>query len=99
MNKTQVTGNAAAIQSDVFQKDKKVLEESYNELRSENEALRKENERLKSQFDKRNADFNVIQERYAEIQGSLIRANNDFSRLSLKSKELCQKVREKGGEC
>lgn len=96
-NETKAAGNI--IQSDSFQKDREVLDKSYSELRNENDALRKENERLKSQLDRKSADFSIIQDRYVDIQSSLINANDDLSRLSAKNKELCQNLKEKGGEC
>ena len=97
LNKTQISGNAAIGSS--LQKDREVLEKGYSELRSENELLRKENEKLKSESEASKSNFDKLYARFLEIQESLIKANDDLSRLSAKNKELCQRLKEKGGEC
>lgn len=85
-------------------KAKEALEKSYFDLKLENEELIKQKEILeielnsvKTELKDKNAKFDILSARYKEIEDGLIKAYDDISRLNARVKELCQKVKESGG--
>ena len=82
------------------------MERIYSDLKIENQKLANEKERLenelnmlKSQLGGRNAKFDLLQLQFQQVQGRLIKSNEEISRLISKNKQLCEKVKAAGGEC
>ncbi|MBI4451958.1 hypothetical protein HY637_00885 [Candidatus Woesearchaeota archaeon] len=89
-----------------FQKDKEYLEKGYFDLKIGNDALKAENERLndevgllKAESESQKTMFDKLQIQFKQVQDSLIKANEDISKLIARNNELCRKLREKGEEC
>ena len=86
------------------QEDKEVIEGGFNDFRDENEKLQKdltsiriELEKTKSELQDKTNKFNLLQMRFDQVEDSLIKANNDLSRLSARVNELCDKLQNAGG--
>ena len=86
------------------QEDKEVIEGGFNDFRDENEKLQKdltsiriELEKTKSELQDKTNKFNLLQMRFDQVEDSLIKANNDLSRLSARVNELCNKLLSAGG--
>ena len=86
------------------QEDKEAIEGGFNDFRDENEKLQKdltsiriELEKTKSELQDKANKFNLLQLRFDQVEDSLIKANNDLSRLSARVNELCDKLQNAGG--
>jgi len=86
------------------QEDKEAIEGGFNDFRDENEKLQKdltsiriELEKTKSELQDKANKFNLLQLRFDQVEDSLIKANNDLSRLSARVNELCNKLLSAGG--
>ncbi|MBI4143503.1 hypothetical protein HY487_01315 [Candidatus Woesearchaeota archaeon] len=98
--------NEAVQLKETYQKDKEFFEEKYYDLSTENEALIIEKEKLqaelnyeKSEIEGQKARFDKLQQQFQQVQNSLIKANEEISRLIAKNQELCRKLEEKGERC
>lgn len=90
-------------QQENIKQDKEALESRYNEITSENQALKKdldsirlELEKTKSELADKTSMFNLLQTRFDQVEGSLIKANDEISMLSAKVKELCSELESAG---
>lgn len=86
------------------QKDKGAIEASFNNFRDENEKLQKdlasirvELQTAKGELQGKTNEFNLLQNRFYNVEQSLIGANSQISRLSVRVKELCNKLLDAGG--
>jgi len=86
------------------QEDKEAIEGGFNNFRDENEKLQKdlasiriELENTKSELQDKTNKFNLLQMRFDQVEGSLVQANNDISKLSARVNELCEKLESAGG--
>ena len=86
------------------QEDKEAIEGGFNDFRDENEKLQKdlasiriELENTKSELQDKTNKFNLLQMRFDQVEDSLIKANNDLSRLSARVNELCDNLESAGG--
>jgi chromosome segregation ATPase len=90
---------------ETIQKDKEALEKNYNTINNENRALKKGLETLKTELQKTKSEltdktekFNLLQKRFYQVEGSLINANEELSRLSVKVNSLCDALESAGGD-
>jgi chromosome segregation ATPase len=91
--------------------DKAVLEEGYSSLNNENQELKKEKTILeeeiasvklelgktKSELKEKVNNFNLLQARFDQIEGSLVKANDEVSSLAAKVNDLCKELEAAGG--
>ena len=85
------------------QKDKEVLEKGFNELKNENEVFKNglstakyELEKTKAELQDKTDKFNLLQERFNQVEQSLVKANEEISRLTTRANELCEKLEAAG---
>lgn len=91
-------------QKDIAKEDREAMEKSFTDLKNENQALKddldtikSELEQVKSELADKISKFNLLQNRFSQVENSLIEANNEISRLSVRVKELCNKLEDAGG--
>ena len=89
--------------SEKVQKDKGAIEKSYTELKNENEALKTDKNNLQEELAKTKSElqdkidkFNLLQNRFNQVEESLIEANDEISRLAAKIRNLCKQLQESG---
>ena len=94
-----------------IKKDKETLEIGYNELKTENQALERNNiilqdelssikfelEKTKSELNNKKNKFELLQTRFNQVEESLIKANDEISRLAARVRKLCSELRNAGG--
>jgi chromosome segregation ATPase len=92
--------------------DKETLESRYNELKNEKQGLEREKRVLqeeltsvkselgqtKSELQDKITIFNLLQARFDQVEGSLIKANDEISRLASKVNNLCEQLQDTGGD-
>ena len=91
-------------QQENIRQDKEALESRYNEITSENQAPKKDLDsirlelgRTKSELADKTSMFSLLQTRFDQVEESLVKANDEISRLSAKVKELCSELESAGG--
>lgn len=84
--------------------DKETLEKGYMAMKEENQELEGELASLglevqnaKSELQEKTSEFSLLQTRFNQMEGSLIKANDEISRLVARVRELCDDLEDAGG--